>query len=79
MEGFILQFIVVVLRLIDPIGSKPKADIPDKQVCYLNGQNNNHLFNVFVSKRINQLTAFIFKLIESEIRLIVKRLTQMWN
>ena len=27
---------------------------PDKQVCYFNWQNNDEMFNVFTSSRINQ-------------------------
>ena len=33
---------------------RTKGENPDEQVCYFNAQNDNQLFNVFVSKRINE-------------------------
>ena len=33
---------------------RTEANNPDKQVCYFNGQNNDQMFNVFTSTKINQ-------------------------
>ena len=33
---------------------RTEANNPDKQVCYFNGQNNDQMFVVFTSNRINQ-------------------------
>ena len=33
---------------------RTEANNPDKQVCYFDGQNNNQMFNVFKSSKINQ-------------------------
>ena len=46
---------------------RTEANNADKQVCYFNGQNNDQIFNVFKSTRINRQElkrVFIFKLIE---------------
>ena len=33
---------------------RTEANNPDKHVCYLNGQNNDQMFNVFMSAKINK-------------------------
>ena len=33
---------------------RPKAENPDLQTCYFNVANDNHMFNVFISKHINK-------------------------
>ena len=61
---------------------RTKIEKPDEQVFYFNTQNDDQLFNAFVSKKKNekiQLPVFIFKLKDLEVRLIVKRLTQKFN
>ena len=63
---------------------RTKIQKPYEQVFYFNTQNDDQLFNVFVSKKKKkhekiQLPVFIFKLKDLEVRLIVKRLTQKFN
>ena len=33
---------------------RPKAENPDLQTCYFNVANDDHMFNVFISKHINK-------------------------
>ena len=36
---------------------RTEANNPSKQVCYFNGENNDQIFNVFMSTRINKQEA----------------------
>ena len=36
---------------------RTEANNPNKQVCYFNGENNDQIFNVFMSTRINKQEA----------------------
>ena len=50
---------------------RTEANNPNKQVCYFNGQNNDQMFNVFTSNKINQeetKKGIIFTLIEFRVR-----------
>ena len=58
---------------------RTKADNPDKQVRHFIAQNDDQLFDFFVSKGVNkkeQLAVSIFKLKELEVRLTVQQSMQ---